>query len=269
MTGDFRGRAPTPAAQGADTVKTLVLLLRKEWLVFHLRVLLAVFGVFILAALQVVYLDELYLMLGVLLAATLAVYVPFVEWFQETDPMLHSLPIHRDAVVLARYLVAILAGALAGVVWSVTGRILLPLLRAGRGDPAMWVTLEGGLTFVLVVGLMAVLFFPLYFRMGMGRGAVAFLGLALAFLLLAYATAGVAGGPGVGGGIPMGAESGAGPPPAGGFLIPPSALIRTRLSALLGSMGVTGTLTLVLVVLALALYASIRLSQHFLRKREF
>jgi len=256
MTGKHR---PT-RAPGAG--KTLLTLLRKDWVVFDLRGRVFLLGIFILAAVQVLYVDELYLLLGLVLAGALAVYVPVVEWYQETDSMLHSLPINRDLVVLARYLVAILAGSLAGLVWNAAGRILLPLLDAGRENPAMWMTLEGGLTFILAVGLMVVLFFPLYFRKGLGGGTAAFLGLSLALLLLAYGTAGVAQGPV--GEVPGGAS------PFGGFpIVPPSTLVRTRIDALLESAGVAGTLALILAFLGVAFYASIKLSQRWFREREF
>jgi hypothetical protein len=248
---------PSPAS-APSVGRTVIRLLRKEWAVFDLRGRLSVFGVFTLAAIQVVHVDEVYLFLGLALAGSLAVYVPVVEWFQETDPMLHSLPVDRDTVVLARYGVAILAGTLAGIVWNAAGRILLPVLDAGRVNPSLWMTLDGVLTFALALGFMAALFFPLYFRLGMGRASVTFLGLSLILLALAYATAGWGWGP---------AAKPAGP--AAHFLaIPPSALIRTRVSALLSSLGVAGTLTLVLVGLALLFFASIRISQHALRKRE-
>lgn len=254
------GRHPPARTPGAR--KTLLRLLRKDRVVFDLRGRVSLFGIFILAAAQVLYVDELYLLLGLVLAGSLAVYVPVVEWYQETDSMLHSLPIDRNLVVLARYLAAILAGSLAGVVWNAAGRILLPLLDAGRQDPATWMTFEGSLTFILAVGLMVVLFFPLYFRMGLGRGTVVFLGLSLALLFLAYGTTGIAQGP-VG-------EVHGGPSPVGGFpIVPPSTLVRTRIDALLESAGVAGTLALILAFLGVALFASIKLSQRWLRDREF
>lgn len=233
-------------------------MLRKERVVFDLRGRVAVFGIFLLAALQVVSVDEVYLLLGVALAATLAVYVPAVEWFQETDTMLYSLPVDRETVVVARYLVVVITGTLAGVVWNGAGRILLPILAAGREDPAIWMTLEGGLTFALAVGLMAALFFPLYFSFGMGRGAIAFLGMSVVILALAYVTSDLAWGPAT--------EHTA--PGTHLAVVLPSALIRSRVSALLSGLGVAGTLTVVLVVLALVFYASIRISQYGLRRRE-
>jgi len=232
----------------------LVQLLRNEWTVFTLRDRFFILGVFFLASLQAVPVDEAFFVLGVVLAGALSFYVPVIEWYQETDPMLHSLPLRRGSVVVGRYIVALLAGGIAGIAWTTTGRLLLPILDAGRTTPAMWMTIEGGLTFLIAVGLLVSLFFPLYFRFGMGKGALAFLGASLGLLALGYGTADLAGGP-------------AQPGTLG--LIPPSALIGARVVSLMGSLGPAGTLTVVLVGVALIYGASLRLSQRWFEGREF
>ena len=232
----------------------LIQLLRKEWAVFTLRDRVFVFGVFLLVALQAVPIDEAFFLFSLALAGALSTYVPVIEWYQETDPMLHSLPLGRGTVVVARYVVTLVAGSVAGIAWTATGRFLLPILDAGRTTPAMWMTLEGGLTFLIAVGLLVSLFFPLYFRFGMGRGAVTFMGMSLGLLALGYGTADLAGGP---------AQAG----PVG--LIPPSSLIGARVAALLGSLGPAGTLTVVLVGIALVYGASLKLSRRWFERREF
>ncbi len=228
-------------------------LLRKEWLVFRLRDRFVVLGIYFLAALQAVAVDEVYFFLGIALTATLAVWVPVVEWYQEADPMLFSLPVRRDAVVFARYLATVVYGGVGGLVWSATGRVLLPVLYSARENPPFWMSLEGGLAFFTAFGLLVVLFFPLFFRFGAGKGSLVFLVSSLGLLVLGYATAGLAAGPA--------AEGGAG-------LVLPSTLIRTRVSALLDSVGIAGTITVVLLGMALLFGVSIRLSQHILRHRE-
>jgi hypothetical protein len=221
---------------------------------FTLRDRAYVFGVFLLAALQTVYVDEAFFFLAVALAGALATYVPVVEWFQEADPMLHSLPVGRSTVVVARYIIAVVAGGIAGIAWAATGQILLPILASSRTAPGMWMSLGGVLTFVIAAGLLFSFFFPLYFRLGMARGAAAFLGVSFLLLVLGYGTAGLVGGPAAA---------------AAHGLIPPSALIRTRVLAMLGAVGPAGTLAIILVGLALLFAASLKLSQIGFREREF
>lgn len=245
-----RAEGPGPVV-GRGAVASL---LRKEWLVFTPRDRAFVLGVFVLAALQTSFFDEAFFLLGLALAGALATYVPVLEWFQETDPMLHSLPVGRSAVVTARYIVAVVAGGIAGIAWATTGQILLPILMSNRTAPGMWMSLEGALTFVIAAGLMFSLFLPLYFRLGMARGAVAFMGASFFLLVLGYGTASLAGGPAASG------VSG---------LFPPSALIRTRVLAMMGAVGPAGTLTIVLVGIALIYAGSLKLSQRWFRVREF
>jgi hypothetical protein len=242
-----------PGRSGAG-MASLLQLIRKDRSVFTVRHRFYVLGVFFLASLQTVTADEAFFVLGIALAGALAVYVPIIEWYQGTDPMLHSLPIRRKAVVVARYLLAVSAGGVAGALWVATGRLLLPILDASRATPAIWMTLEGVITFFVSAGLLVALFFPAYFRLGMGKGSLAFLGLSVALLALGYATAGLAGGPTDVGllGIPG-----------------PSSLVLSRVVALLGSLGVAGTLTAVLVGLAVLFAVSLKLSQRWFERREF
>ncbi len=239
---------------GMNGVGGVLLLLRKDWSVFTLRHRIFVLGVFLLAALQAVTVDEAYFLLGIALAAALAVYVPVIEWYQSTDQMLHSLPVKRGTVVAARHLVTILGMATAGIVWNTTGRILRPILGSGSSDPAFWMTLKGCLTYSLAVAILAVSFFPLYFRLGMGRGVAAFAVIALVLLSVGYGTAELAAGP---------AASGA----AG--LITPSSLIGSRVDALLGSVGPAGTIAVTLAGVAGAFGISTGLSRRWFGRREF
>jgi hypothetical protein len=223
-------------------------------MVFWFRGSLFVFGVYALASLQTVFVDEAFFLLNVALAGGLSLYVPVIEWYQESDKMLHSLPVSRSAVVVTRYVIAVMAGGIAGLAWSATGRLLLPFLDAQRATPAMWMTLDGILTFILSTGLLFALFLPLYFRLGMGKGALGFMASSLILLAIGYGTRGLGVGSGGHGTLPF---------PA------PSGLIRMRISELLAGMGVAGTLTTVLLGTALLLGLSLRLSQRWYGRREF
>jgi hypothetical protein len=118
----------------------------------------------------------------------------------------------------------------------------------------MWMTLDGILTFILSTGLLFALFLPLYFRLGMGKGSLGFLVLSLILLAVGYGTRDLATGSGGPGTLPF-------PVPSG--------LIRMRISAFLGGMGVAGTLTTILLGTALLLGLSLLLSQRWYERREF
>ena len=88
----------------------------------------------------------------------------------------------------------------------------------------------------------------------MAKGATAFLGASLGLLALGYGTAHLAGGPAQPGAL---------------GLIPPSALIGARVGALMGALGPAGTLTVVLLGIALIFGASLSLSRLWFGGREF
>jgi hypothetical protein len=177
--------------QGGPGGSVILRLLRKDIAVFRLRDRALVALVFILGALQTVRYDPAYLWFGIMLAGALVVVVPVVEWRLDTDRMLSSLPVARATVVAARYLSAVLACAIAWIAWTIVGRLLAPLLDAGRTGPALWATLEGALTYAVLSGSLVALFLPLYFRLGLGRAvfALAFLAPTLYFAALGLASA--------------------------------------------------------------------------------
>jgi len=166
-------------------------LLRKELAVFIPRDRFLVALVYLLAHPMVLPNEEAFFWLGIGLAGALALYVPTIEWHQETDRMLSSLPLRRTTLVFSRYLSSILACGFAALAWVSTGRILAPLLDAGFTTPAMWTTFEGILTFFLMAGIMLSLFLPLYFRLGLGRGASVFVGLSFCLFVLASLSSGL------------------------------------------------------------------------------
>lgn len=148
-------------------------LLRKEIRVASWYAL-AVLAAFLLTGAQVVPYDAGFLWMGIGLAVGLTLLVPTIEWRLDTDRLIASLPVDRADVVRARYIVAIVAVPLALVVWTLWGRLWLPLLDPERNEPARWATFEGGLTFVLLAGLNLAALLPLHFALGLGRGATAF-----------------------------------------------------------------------------------------------
>jgi hypothetical protein len=216
-------------------------LLRKDLAVFIPRDRFLIALIYLLAHPMVLPTEEAFFWLGMGLAGALALYGPIMEWHQETDRMLSSLPVRRATLVFSRYLSSVLACGFAGVAWISTGRLLAPLLDADRTTPGMWTTFEGILTFFLMAGLLIALFLPLYFRFGIGRGATVFLAMSFALYVLAS--------------LPSG-------------LVMPGADVQARISAMAVSMGPGWVLFLILAGMGAALAVSGRLSVRWFERRD-
>ncbi|MFH1765647.1 MAG: ABC-2 transporter permease [Gemmatimonadota bacterium] len=216
-------------------------MLRKDLAVFTLRDRFIVALVYLLALHTALLLEEAFLWLGIGLAGALALYVPIVEWHQETDRMLSSLPVRRATVVFSRYLSSGFAVMIAAVAWVSTGTLLSPLLNVGSTTPGMWTTFEGILTFLAMAGFLISLFLPLYFRFGLGRGAMAFLGLSFGVYALASLRLGV---------------------------FAPGEVVKARVSALASSVGPGWVLFLILTGMGAAMAVSGRLSVRWFERRD-
>ncbi len=216
-------------------------LLRKDLAVFIPRDRFLIALIYLLAHPMVLPTEEAFFWLGMSLAGALALYVPIMEWHQETDRMLSSLPVRRATLVFSRYLSSVFACVFAGVAWVSTGRLLAPVLDAGRTTPGMWTTFEGILTFFLIAGLLVALFLPLYFRFGIGQGATVFLGMSFGVYAMAS--------------LPSG-------------LVMPGADVQARSSAMTASVGPGWVLFLILAGMGAALAVSARLSVGWFERRD-
>jgi len=220
-------------------------LLRKDWAVFLPRDRFLIALIFLLAHPMVLPSEEAFFWLGMALAGALVLYVPAMEWHQETDRMLSSLPVRRTTVVFSRYLSSVMACGVAGVAWISTGYLLVPLLSPlldGAGySPGMWSTFEGILTFYTTAGLLITLFLPMYFRFGLGRGATVFTASSLVLFVLATLRAG---------------------------LFAPGAALETRISAMTIAMGPGWVLFLILGGMGVLLTFSARLSGTWFKGRD-
>lgn len=118
---------------------------------------------------------QLFLATNVALACTYIVLLLIVDWTQEADRYVASLPVSRRDMVRARY-VGALGAALGGtVLYALYGRVLMAfaterLLARWPGTPG-WESVEGLLTFFMAVWLVSVAYLPFYFRSGLGKGS--------------------------------------------------------------------------------------------------
>ena len=139
--------------------------------VWDLWLLAAIYAVM---AIQASRHAQAFFVVGVALAAVLVVAVPAMEWMFDADRFVCSLPVSRARLVLGRYLSAFAAITVGLAVWM--GSAVLLSRRFAGADPKLsqWVSLEGAVAYCVILTLLVALFFPCYFRYGLGKGAAVF-----------------------------------------------------------------------------------------------
>jgi hypothetical protein len=126
-----------------------------------------------LAALQVSRSGAGFFWVGVTCAALMLVGVSMLEWKNEAEPFVHSLPVTRAMVVRGRYVTAGAIGMLSLLVAAAVGTAR-GFGLAGQGAPwPRWVSGDMALAFLLAFALIAVVYLPCFFRWGFGKGNVA------------------------------------------------------------------------------------------------
>jgi len=133
----------------------------------------AVVPLIVVTALQVSRSGAASFWVNVTCAALILLGVSMLEWKNDADPFVHSLPVTRAMVVRGRYLTAAAIGLLsllvAGAVGTARG-----LGLATQGTPwPRWVSGDMALAFLLAFAVIAAIYLPCFFRWGFGRGNVA------------------------------------------------------------------------------------------------
>ena len=117
---------------------------------------------------------EAFFGMNVVLALAFTAGLLILDWRQEAERFVSSLPVSRGEVVRARY-VGALGAAVAGTVgYAVYGSLLLglgteSLLQRWPTEPG-WESPEGLLAFFATVWLVSVAYLPFYFAAGLPRG---------------------------------------------------------------------------------------------------
>jgi hypothetical protein len=160
----------------------------------------AIVPLYVVTALQVSRVGAGFFWVNVTCASLLLVSVSMLDWKNEAEPFVHSLPVTRAMVVRGRYLTAIAGGLLSLAIGSAIGAARGASLVM-RGEPwPRWVAGDVGLAFVLVFAFIASVYLPCYFRWGFGKGNVAaalvLAAAAIASDIVGPAITGVAAGPG-------------------------------------------------------------------------
>jgi len=127
----------------------------------------------VVAALQVSRSGGAFFWANVTCAALILVAVSMLEWKNDAEPFVHSLPVTRAMVVRGRYLTAAAVGLLSLLVGATVGTAR-GLGLAAQGMPwPRWVSGDMALAFLLTFAVVAAIYLPCHFRWGFGRGNVA------------------------------------------------------------------------------------------------
>jgi hypothetical protein len=224
--------------------------------------LLAVSGLTYLAmSVTAVRNDEAFFWLSVIFAVGLWVAVPILEWQNEADRFVCSLPVDRATCVRARALWVLAASFGACGAWVAVGQAWRWTASGTAWQlPAtpMWTTAEGLLAFGVVTAVLAAIFLPCYFAAGIGKGSAIFGVLAAALL------AAVSGVTALGGARSTSPVGG-----AGAAVTLPAVAVTHAIGRLCRGLGTPVALVLLAGCAATALFAAIRLATRCYERREF
>jgi len=133
----------------------------------------AIVPLYVVTALQVSRAGAGFFWVNVTCASLLLVAVSMLDWKNEAEPFVYSLPVTRAMVVRARYLTVVAVGLLSLVIGSAIGAAR-GISLVMRVEPwPRWMAGDVGLAFVLVFAFIASVYLPCYFRWGFGKGNAA------------------------------------------------------------------------------------------------
>jgi hypothetical protein len=128
---------------------------------------------FLLYGAQFLAVGDGYYLSSIVITAFLSVAITAVDWKYEMDRFICSLPVDRRRFVQERYLLAAgvtFAGYLLTTAYALAVARLFPV-RDQASELASW---AGVGTFVVSVVLIFSVYYPCYFRWGLGRGFTIF-----------------------------------------------------------------------------------------------
>jgi len=129
--------------------------------------------------------DVAFMAVGVALLLGLVALTLVVEDRYRTEVLFCSLPLKRSTIVRSRYLLSGFLVLFGGLIVFGYRHFLYSLdkVKALSTNPFLHLTLEELLGFVTLAAFLICLFYPLYFRYGLGKGAFLFTVILLGLLI--------------------------------------------------------------------------------------
>ena len=203
-----------------------------------------------------------YLLVNIILTLILVSTFLFIEDKYRTEVLLFSLPIKRNTIVLSRYFVSLCVCFIGLILYLSVGYALDSLIGEDAVNLQPLINLSGAAVFLIPAVILVAVFFPLYFRLGLGTALLVFpgfiLGIAVSVTLITQGISLLTG-------FPfrllprLGRE----------FLSVPYAPFSRICDILPSFLGISLFAWLLMINLAFLFFLSLKLSIHFYKKREF
>ncbi len=110
----------------------------------------------------------------VFFALLLSIAVPGIEYMSRTDHISAALPVRRAEIVGARYLETLAVILVFLGLFLSYSRLVRVIINVPGLRNSPLPTIHAGLAFCILTAVLASLFFPFYFRSGMGKGLYGF-----------------------------------------------------------------------------------------------
>lgn len=138
------------------------LLLQKQVLKFILFYPLFIFAVFMKN-------EFVYVMGAMAMAYMMIMYGIYYDDKNKSDMVLNSFPIAKKNIVLSKYLSSFLFGCMGIVGVGIAGGILKMM---GMSFPMRWMNIEDIIATFVGVGILSMIYFPIYFRFGYAKARI-------------------------------------------------------------------------------------------------
>ncbi|MFO7979587.1 MAG: ABC-2 transporter permease [Candidatus Aminicenantes bacterium] len=129
---------------------------------------------FVLLLSTFIFSKLLFLAAAVILTFFMAISIPLIEDHYRTEQIIASFSISHQSVVIARYLTSFFIIIIGMILFFASGLLYSSLFSENQIDLKSMASFEGGILFLGFSLLFMILFFPLNFRLGVGKALFAF-----------------------------------------------------------------------------------------------
>lgn len=130
---------------------------------------------YLLYALQFFSFNLAYIFTNIIYTFFLAMGITIIDYKYNTDQLFLSLPLKRATIVIAKYTTSYIGILLGTTFCFIYGYLLDFIIIPGEVNFDSYLILQGILPYLFILLFFISLFYPYYFRFGIGKGLIAFI----------------------------------------------------------------------------------------------